>query len=218
LPKNWCILALLPSYLENNHSSLVWMANKLIQQSNHPSSGFFLDDIDALNAMIQANERQQQPTILLGVTYALLDFAEKYPQALQHTIVMETGGMKGRRQEITRTAVHDFLKSSFEVKSIHSEYGMTELLSQAYSSGDGMYSCPPWMKIALREEDDPFNIQTTTTQPFISGAVNIIDLANIHSCAFIATDDAGKIYADGRFEILGRLDHSDIRGCSLLTL
>lgn len=211
--RNYCILALLPSYLERQHSSLVMMADELIKESGHPQSGFYLYDHDRLASTLKELEAAGTKTILIGVSFALLDFAEKYPMQLRHTIVMETGGMKGRRQEITRAELHAVLTERLGVDKIHSEYGMTELLSQAYSKGDGVFNTPPWMKIMLREEDDPFCISTTGR-----GVINVIDLANIYSCSFIATDDAGKIHADGSFEMSGRVDHSDIRGCSLMLL
>ena len=217
-PANWCIIALLPSYLERNNSSLVMMADRLIEQSGHPQSGFYLNEPDKLHQTLQQLEKQQQKTLLIGVTFALLDFAEQYPMPLQYTTIMETGGMKGRREEITRQEVHGILCNSFSVNKIHSEYGMTELLSQAYSAGDGIFKCPPWMKVLVREEDDPLSVLSADKNNNISGAVNVIDLANIYSCSFIATDDAAKLYPDESFEILGRLDNSDIRGCSLLSL
>jgi phenylacetate-coenzyme A ligase PaaK-like adenylate-forming protein len=217
-PEEWCIIALLPSYLERNNSSLVLMAEKLIQQSKHPQSGFYLHDTKALHETLMTLEEKRQKTLLLGVTFALLDFAEEYPMPLQYTTIMETGGMKGRRTEMTRQEVHATLSKSFQLKNIHSEYGMTELLSQAYSNGDGIFNCPPWMKIQVRDEDDPLTVHSSCPNKTLSGAVNIIDLANIYSCAFIATEDAGKLFADDSFEILGRLDNSDIRGCSLMVL
>lgn len=216
-PEDWCILALLPSYLERNNSSLVIMADSLIKQSKHASSGFYLNELDQLQHTLIELEKQQQKTLLLGVTFALLDFAEQYSMPLKHTTIMETGGMKGRREELTRQEVHEILCNSFQLPTIHSEYGMTELLSQAYSKGNGIFNCPPWMKILIRDEDDPFTIHSSTSN-FTSGAINIIDLANIYSCSFIATDDAGKLHANNSFEVLGRLDNSDIRGCSLLVL
>lgn len=211
---DYCILALLPAYLERSNSSLVLMVDQLIQQSNHPMGGFFLYDHEKLFNRLKQLEAGGQKTLLIGVTFALLDFAEKYQLPLKHSILMETGGMKGRREELTREEVHQQLKRSFSLDTIHSEYGMTELLSQAYSKGNGIFNCPPWMKILLREEDDPLSITSYNSR----GVINVIDLANIYSCSFIATDDAGKLYPDGSFEILGRLDHSDIRGCSLLAL
>jgi len=217
-PSDWCIIALLPGYIERKNSSLVLMADKLIQQSNHPQSGFYLHDLQNLQTTLLQLEKQQQKTLLIGVTFALLDFAEQFPMHLQYTTIMETGGMKGRREEITRQEVHHILSENFKVNKIHSEYGMTELLSQAYSKGDGIFNCPPWMKVLLREEDDPFSVKGADKNNPISGAVNVIDLANIYSCSFIATDDAGKLYPDESFEIMGRLDNSDIRGCSLLTV
>ncbi len=217
-PAKWCIIGLLPSYLERNNSSLVMMADSLIQQSKHPQSGFYLNEWEQLSSTLQSLEKQQQKTMLIGVTFALLDFAEIYPMPLRFTSIMETGGMKGRRKEMTREQVHEILSNSFQLKNIHSEYGMTELLSQAYSYGSGIFNCPPWMKVLLREEDDPFALHTAGVSGIISGAINVIDLANIYSCSFIATEDAGKLYPDRSFEILGRLDNSDIRGCSLLAL
>ncbi len=217
-PEEWCIIALLPSYLERNNSSLVLMADKLIQQSKHPQSGFYLQDTAALYKTIVSLENKQQKTLLIGVTFALLDFAEKYSLPLQYTTIMETGGMKGRRKEMTRQEVHNILCKNFQVQNIHSEYGMTELLSQAYSKGDGSFNCPPWMKILIRDEDDPLTVHTSTQNKTLSGAINVIDLANIYSCSFIATEDAGKLFPDDSFEVLGRLDNSDIRGCSLLAL
>lgn len=216
-PSEWCIIGLLPSYLERNNSSLVVMADELIRQSNHTDSGFYLYEQDKLHATLQRLEQQQQKTLLIGVTFALLDFAETYPMPLQHTIIMETGGMKGRRQELTRDEVQQVLKKAFQTNQIHSEYGMTELLSQAYSKEDGIFYCPPWMKVLIRDEEDPMNVNIPE-QSVLTGTVNIIDLANIYSCSFIATEDAGRLYPDGSFEILGRIDNSDIRGCSLLAL
>jgi phenylacetate-coenzyme A ligase PaaK-like adenylate-forming protein len=207
----YCILGLLPSYLERSHSSLVYMVNRLIQLSGNDSSGFFLHDFKNLHSVLTVLEASKQKTILIGVTYALLDFAAAFPLSLKHTIIMETGGMKGRRQEMVRSEVHEKLKNAFEVKEVHSEYGMTELLSQAYSTSDGIFHCPSWMKILLREEEDPLRIITEG-----AGIINVIDLANVYSCSFIATDDSGKLYADGSFEVLGRIDGSDIRGCSLM--
>lgn len=194
------------------------MADKLIEQSAHPKSGFYMQDLDKLHSTIVTLERQQQKTLLLGVTFALLDFAEQFPMQLRYTTIMETGGMKGRRKEMIRQDAHDILCNRFKVSAIHSEYGMTELLSQAYSTGHGIFYCPPWMKVLVREEDDPLTVLSSNKEKVVSGAVNVIDLANIYSCSFIATDDAAKLYPDESFEILGRLDHSDIRGCSLLSL
>lgn len=215
-----CILGLLPSYLERNNSSLVFMVNELIQKSNHSLSDFYLYDMDKLRSTLLHNEILKQPTLLIGVTYALLDFAEQYPMQLRHTIVMETGGMKGRREELTRLEVHRRLQQQLGISLVHSEYGMTELLSQAYSKGDGIFHCPAWMKVVIREEDDPFSIYTSQNvkdKP-VTGAVNIIDLANVYSCSFIATSDVGRLFSNGSFEVLGRLDNSDIRGCSLLSI
>ncbi len=219
-PENWCILALLPSYLERKNASLAWMAEELITSSGHPHSGFYLDEYDKLYKVLLHNELLQQPTLLLGVTFALLDFAEQFSLELRHTVVMETGGMKGRREELTRQQVHERLNERLGTGAIHSEYGMTELLSQAYSKGNGSFHCPAWMKVVLRSEDDPFALtipDSYSTQP-ATGLINIIDLANVYSCSFIATDDIGKVYPDGSFEVLGRADHSDLRGCSLLSV
>ena len=218
--KNLCIIGLLPSYLERQNSSLVYMVKELIERSENPDSGFYLYDTEKLKGLLQKNEAAKQPTLLIGVTYALLDFAEQFPMPLQYTTIMETGGMKGRREELTRNEVHSILQKAFATENIHSEYGMTELLSQAYSKEKGIFFCPPWMRICLRSEDDPFDIKFKAKQGErpSTGAINIIDLANLYSCSFIATDDAGKLYADGSFELLGRLDNSDIRGCSLLAL
>ena len=217
-PANWCIIALLPGYLDRQHSSLVYMTDELIKMSNHPYSGFYLDDFDKLYQSIVHNEIRDQPVLLIGVTFALMDFAEKYFLQLKNTTVMETGGMKGRRTEIIREEVHDFLKNKLGVQHIHSEYGMTELLSQAYSPEKGIFQCPPWMNVMVREENDPFEI---TSGPVIqnssTGLINIIDFANLYSCSFIATDDIGRLYSNGNFEVLGRRDMSDLRGCSLLT-
>lgn len=210
---DYCVIGLLPSYLERGHSSLVYMVDRLISQSGNPESGFYLDEYAKLASVLQSLEERGQPVLLIGVSFALLDFAELYPMTLKHTIIMETGGMKGRRKELIRQELHAILKSAFNQSSIHSEYGMTELLSQAYSKGDGVYRCPPWMKVLLRDDEDPLHVMYTGT-----GVVNVIDLANIHSCSFIATDDAGKVYSDGSFEILGRTDGSDMRGCSLLVV
>ena len=210
---DWCVIGLLPSYLEKGNSSLVYMVDKLIKLSEHPDSGFYLYDFNRLRETLSILETKGQKTLLIGVTYALLNFAESYPIKLKQTVVMETGGMKGRREELLRDEVHKRLCSAFEVGNIHSEYGMTELLSQAYSSGKGIFNCPPWMKVFVRDEEDPLTIRR-----FGKGVINVVDLANVHSCSFIATDDAGNVFTDGGFEILGRTDGSDLRGCSLLAL
>ena len=217
---DWCILGLLPSYLERDNSSLVMMVNQLILQSEHSESGFYLNDLKKLHHTLLHNEFLQVPTLLIGVTFALLDFAEKYPMKLKHTIVMETGGMKGRREEMIREEVHAELIKNLGVKVIHSEYGMTELLSQAYSKGNGRFTTPPWMKVLIRDEDDPLCVRSVpdNARKPATGFVNIIDMANIYSIAFIGTDDIGRIHQDGSFEILGRGDNSDIRGCSLMAI
>ncbi len=211
--EDWCIIGLLPSYLERENSSLVYMVEKLIVKSNNPQSGFYLHNLEVLNNTIATLEVAKQKTLLIGVTYALLDFAERFPQPLQYTIIMETGGMKGRRTEMIREEVHQQIMAAFQLQAVHSEYGMTELLSQAYSKGEGVFECPPWMKVLVRDEEDPGYISREG-----KGVINVIDLANLYSCAFIATDDVGKIAPNGSFEILGRLDGSDLRGCSLLTI
>jgi hypothetical protein len=208
---DYCILGLLPSYLERQDSSLIYMVNVLIRHSKHTDSGFYLYDHDKLAETLARRESSGQKTILFGVSYALLDFAESHPMSLKHTTIIETGGMKGRKKEVTKEELYQQLKTAFQVNEIHSEYGMTELLSQAYGI-NGLYETPSWMRIVLREESDPFNYAV------VSGAINIIDLANIYSCSFIATDDLGRRHAKGKFEVLGRLDNSDIRGCSQLIL
>jgi Acyl-protein synthetase, LuxE len=207
----WCIIGLLPSYLERNNSSLVMMVDALIKLSNHSDSGFYLNEFDKLASTLQRLEAKQQKTLLIGVTFALLDFAENNSMQLQHTVVMETGGMKGRRKELTRAEVHAIIINGLGVKKVHSEYGMTELLSQAYSKGDGTFICPPWMKVLVRDEEDPLSVKLSG-----KGVLNVIDLANVYSCSFIATEDVGVVHEDGSFEVWGRLDNSDIRGCSLL--
>lgn len=218
-PQDWCILGLLPGYLERENSSLVMMVNELIKRSYNSSSGFYLHDHRKLYKTLLHNEIKGTPTLLIGVTYALLDFVEKYSLKLEHTIVMETGGMKGKREEITREEVHIILMNKLGTDKIYSEYGMTELLSQAYSNGNGIFHSPPWMKVLTREYNDPFSITAKPAgQKPANGLINIIDLANLYSCCFIATDDVGKIYGNNTFEILGRRDSSDLRGCSLLTV
>lgn len=211
-PKEMAILALLPSYLERQGSSLIYMADRLIQDSCHPKSGFYLDNLEELKTVIEALEAAQQPTLLLGVSFALLDLIEYYRFNLKYTLVMETGGMKGRRKELIREDLHQQLATGFGVEHIHSEYGMTELLSQAYSKGAGLFSCPPWMQVFTRDTTDPF---TSLTEGMM-GSLNIMDLANRESCSFIATQDLGRLHPKNQFEVLGRVDQSDIRGCNLL--
>ncbi|WP_394751295.1 LuxE/PaaK family acyltransferase [Spongiimicrobium salis] len=211
---DYCILALLPSYLEREGSSLIYMVQDLIQKSSHPDSGFYLHDVDALQQKILKLEALGTKTLLIGVSFALLDLVEKFRFNLKYTTVMETGGMKGKRKEMIRTALHERLREGFGVEVIHSEYGMTELLSQAYSKGHGIFETPPWMRIYIRDTEDPLTYQAHGK----TGGVNIIDLANHNSCPFIATQDLGKCYKNGHFEILGRFDHSDIRGCNLMAL
>ncbi len=210
--RNYCILGLLPSYLERKGSSLVTMVDDLIRTSNHPQSGFYLYEHQALAAVLKTLVATATPTLLIGVTFALLDFAAAYPMPLgKHIIVMETGGMKGRRKELTLEQVHDTLKNAFQLSSIHSEYGMTELLSQAYAQGNGRLVCSNTMQVCVRAEDDPLQCYSAGR-----GVLNIIDLANVYSCSFIATDDIAEVYTDGSFRIFGRLDASDVRGCSLM--
>lgn len=210
---DWCIIGLLPSYLERNNSSLVVMTQELIQRSGHPESGFYLHDFQKLQDTLKLLEQQEQKTLLLGVTFALLDFSAQYPLKLHQTTVMETGGMKGRRKELTREAVHRQLKEQFGVTRISSEYGMTEMLSQAYAMKDGRFHTPSWLKLVIRDEQDPLLVSNQG-----KGILNVIDLANIYSCAFLATEDVGQVFPDGSFEVWGRVDNSDIRGCSLLAI
>ncbi len=210
--EDYCILALLPSYLENENSSLVYMVDKLIEKSKNKESGFYLNDIPALSQKLQILDKQGQKILLLGVSYALLDLIDYQTFDLNNTLVMETGGMKGRRKEMIREELHYKLATGFGLDTIHSEYGMTELLSQAYSNGNGIFNCPNWMKIIIRDVNDPFDILPNGQ----GGGINIIDLANIYSVSFIETKDLGKMESDGNFKILGRFDDSDIRGCNLL--
>lgn len=212
-PTNYAILALLPSYLEREGSSLIYMVENLIGKSNNPHSGFYLNEMDSLIEKLEFLEKSGKKSILIGVSYALLDLIEQKKFQLKNTIVMETGGMKGRRKEMVKEELHEILKNGFGVKNIHSEYGMTELLSQAYSTGNGIFSCPPWMKILIRDPEDAFSYIEGKT-----GGINVIDLANLYSCSFIATQDLGKNNNDGTFEVLGRFDNSDIRGCNLMVL
>lgn len=211
--EQYAIIALLPSYLERGNSSLVYMAKVLMERGKHPASGFYLNEFENLHKVLMDLEKKGQRTLLIGVTFALLDFADAYPMQLNHTIVMETGGMKGRRQELTRNEVHEILKSQWGLKNVHSEYGMTELLSQAYSDANGRYRCTDTMKVLVRDINDPIDVQPTGT-----GVLNVIDLANIYSCSFIATEDIGCIAQDGSFEVLGRLDNSALRGCNLMVV
>ncbi len=209
----YCILGLLPSYIQKGNSSLVYMVDHLIKESKHPLSDFYLYNYPNFINTLEILEMQKQKTIVFGVTFALLDVAEKYKIKASNTTIIETGGMKGRRKEITREELHNTLTESFEGATISSEYGMTELLSQAYRKENGRYYCPAWMKVLVRDINDPLDIKESG-----KGAINIIDLANIYSCSFIATDDIGEVYEDGGFTILGRLDNADTRGCSLLTI
>jgi len=210
--KGTCFLALLPSYSERDGSSLIYMVDALIRESQHPDSGYFLHNHDELYHKLMQLKSQGQQTILIGVTYALLDFIEKYPIDFPELVVMETGGMKGKRKEMVREELHEILQKGFGVPAIHSEYGMTELLSQAYSLGLGIFNCPAWMKVSLRDTNDPLSPPANNK----TGGINVIDLANVNSCAFIATQDLGRIFPDGSFEVLGRFDNADIRGCNLL--
>jgi hypothetical protein len=230
-PENYVILALLPNYLENEHSSLIYMMKSLIEQTKSPQSGFYLTRMEngewrmenvahthskeaKLNSQfsILNSQLNGKTIILFGVSYALLDFAEKYPQTLENTLIFETGGMKGRREELSKTELHKRLCDAFGVEKIYSEYGMTELFSQAYSKGKNIYVCPPWMRVLTRPLNDPLGVE----KHHIAGGINVIDLANYNSCPFIATQDLGKTFSENSFEILGRIENSDVRGCSLL--
>jgi phenylacetate-coenzyme A ligase PaaK-like adenylate-forming protein len=212
-PQEFIFLALLPSYLEQKGSSLIFMVDHLIKESNDVQSGFYLNNSEVLIEKLHQLENQNKKTVLIGVSYALLDLIENQSFQLKNTFIMETGGMKGRRKEMIKKELHEILKRGFGVSRIHSEYSMTELLSQAYSNGEGVFKCPPWMQILIRDPEDPLTLFEGKT-----GGINVIDLANIHSCSFIATQDLGRVNADGSFEILGRFDTSDIRGCNLMVL
>mgnify|MGYP006173797387 FL=1 len=210
--ENYVILALLPSYLEREGSSLIYMVEDMITQSNHPDSGFYLHNYEELALKLEELDTSGQNVLLIGVTYALLDLIEKQSFHLKNTIIMETGGMKGKRKELIREELHQLLCNGFGVSSIHSEYGMTELLSQAYSFGNGLFECPPWMSVLIRDPEDAL----TYVSDGKTGGINVIDLANINSCSFIATQDLGKKYPNHSFEVLGRFDASDVRGCNLM--
>lgn len=212
--EDYTILALLPSYLEREGSSLIYMVDDLIQLSNNPNSGFYLSNYDELIEKLVRLDQEGQNIILIGVTYALLDLIEQQKFQLKNTIIMETGGMKGRRKEIIREELHELLCQGFGVSEIHSEYGMTELLSQAYSLGNGVFECPNWMQILVRDPEDALSYVANGK----TGGINVIDLANVNSCSFIATQDLGKIVGNNAFEVLGRFDNSDIRGCNLMVL
>ena len=212
--EDYTILALLPSYLERDGSSLIYMVDKLIKESKNTYSGFYLNEYDQLKLTLIKLDSSEKKVLLIGVSFALLDLIENHKFDLKNTIVMETGGMKGRRKELIRDELHSILKNGFGVDTIHSEYGMTELLSQAYSHGNGIFKCPPWMKVLTRDPEDALSIQAN----YKTGGVNVIDLANINSCSFIATQDLGRVHDDGSFEIIGRFDNSDIRGCNLMAL
>lgn len=212
--QDYAVLALLPHYLERSGSSLVYMAQRWIEKSEHPSSGFYLNDIKELAALLKDLKEKNQKVILIGVTFALLQLAEQFPQELPQTIIIETGGMKGMRKEIIKQELHSILKTAFAKASIQSEYGMTELLSQAYASDGIHFTTPPWMQIMSRDTNDPLSLLGNSK----TGGLNIIDLANYNSCSFIATQDLGKVMPDGSFQVLGRFDQSDIRGCNLLAV
>lgn len=212
--EDYVVLALLPSYLERSGSSLIYMAQNFIGASKHPESGFYLKELDELAKKLIRLDAEGKKVLLIGVSFGLLDLIEKHQFQLKNTIVMETGGMKGRRKEMIRKELHEHLAKGFGVTKIHSEYGMTELLSQAYSKGDGIFSCPPQMKILIRDPEDPLTLLGSQK----NGGINVIDLANINSCSFIATQDLGKQLAQNQFEILGRFDHSDVRGCNLMAM
>jgi phenylacetate-coenzyme A ligase PaaK-like adenylate-forming protein len=212
--EDYVILALLPSYLEREGSSLIYMVNDMIATSNHPESGFYLNNLSELKDTLINLDSKGKKTLLIGVSFALLDLIETYKFNLKNTVIMETGGMKGKRKELIREDLHKILKNGFGTETIHSEYGMTELLSQAYSQGHGTFKCPPWMQILTRDTEDALTIQNEGK----AGGINVIDLANINSCSFIATQDLGRIHTDNSFEIIGRFDDSDIRGCNLMVL
>lgn len=213
-PSDYCILALLPSYRERPDASLAYMVSELIEQSRHPLSSFVTEDPSGLNVLLDQLHSAGDNLFLLGVSFALLDLALNHPRPLPGAVIMETGGMKGRRKEMIREELHLALCEGFKAPRIHSEYGMTELLSQAYSKGSGLFRCPPWMQVRMRDTEDPF----TNLDHGRTGGINVIDLANQHSCAFLATQDLGRLYPDGCFEVLGRFDHSDVRGCNLMAL
>ena len=212
--EDYAVLALLPSYLEREGSSLIYMVNDLIESTNNSNSGFYLNNYDELIAKLLELDTSGQNVLLIGVTYALLDLIEKQKFELKNTIIMETGGMKGQRKEMIREELHAVLCDGFGVKSIHSEYGMTELLSQAYSLGNGIFECPNWMSVLIRDTEDALSYVDNGK----TGGINVIDLANINSCSFIATQDLGKKYPNNSFEVLGRFDNSDIRGCNLMVI
>ena len=211
-PKDYVILGLLPNYMENKNSSLIYMVNNLIELSESNDSGFFLKEYDFIIEKMKSLARENKKIILVGVSYALLDLTESKNLNFENTIIIETGGMKGRRREMIKKELHETLKERTGLKKIHSEYGMTELLSQAYSKGDGIFSCPNWMRVYIRDINDPNFLYSNNK----SGGINIIDLANINSCSFIATEDMGSLHKNGNFEIMGRIDHTDTRGCNLL--
>ncbi|TDQ28655.1 LuxE/PaaK family acyltransferase [Tenacibaculum caenipelagi] len=212
--EDYVVLALLPNYLERKGSSLIYMVDDLIKRSKHSESGFYLNNLDQLAQKLTQLDSQGKKVLLIGVSFALLDLVEQYNFNLSNTIIMETGGMKGRRKELIRHELHAILSDGFGVNEIHSEYGMTELLSQGYSKGNGLFNCPPWMQILTRDPEDALTILPKEK----SGGINVIDLANYNSCSFIATQDLGKVYDNNSFEIIGRFDNSDIRGCNLMVL
>ena len=212
--KDYIVLALLPNYQEKKSSSLVFMVDDLIRKTNNSESGFYLQNLNELAKKLIELDKNQQKILLIGVSFALLDLIENHQFSLKNTIIMETGGMKGRRKELVREELHLLLKNGFGAAEIHSEYGMTELLSQAYSRGNGIFKTPPWMKILIRDTEDALTVLPTEK----TGGINVIDLANYNSCSFIATQDLGKIHQNGTFEIIGRFENSDIRGCNLMVL
>ena len=212
--QDFFVAGLLPSYLERSGSSLISMVQHFIGLSADEDSGFFLDELSALSQLLAAKKAAGKKILLIGVTFALLDLARDYPQDLSGAVLMETGGMKGRRKEMVRSQVHSLLQEAFNLEKIHSEYGMTELLSQAYSLGEGVFNTPPWVKVSVRQTDDPFSL----AKPGKTGGLNIIDLANIESCAFIETQDLARLHPNGTFEVMGRFDTADIRGCNLLVV
>jgi hypothetical protein len=212
--EEYTVLGLLPNYLERDGSSLIYMVDDFIKKSNKPASGFYLNNLTELSKTLIALDKKGEKVLLIGVTFALLDLIESQTFSLKNTVIMETGGMKGRRKEMIREELHEILAAGFGVSKIHSEYGMTELLSQGYSSGDGIFDCPPWMKILTRDTEDALTLVGANK----TGGLNVVDLANYNSCSFIATQDLGRVHKNGRFEVLGRFDHSDIRGCNLMVM
>ena len=211
-PLDWIIIGLLPAYLERPGSSLVYMTDILIRESGQQESGFYLNNYDELLALLNRLKVENRKVWLMGVSFALLDMAEKHPEAWENLVVVETGGMKGRRKEMIRADLHETIRRTWPISRLHSEYGMTELFSQAWLNDSGRFNTPPWMKVMIRETDDPFSYAENGK----TGGINVVDLANLDSCSFISTSDLGKKHTDETFDVLGRFDHSDVRGCNLM--